>query len=169
MNIERENKYYYPQLDAIRGIGIVCIFFYHAYKPHFGQSLIAQISTFFYSNLYLSIDLFFVLSSFLITFLAFNEVEKNGNFSFKNYFIRRALRIWPLYYLLMLVSFVFIRLLANQMGETITLPPAAWYLFFVSNFYSEGHVFFLQQLWTLSVEEQFYIVWGLSLLFFTKK
>ena len=116
----------------------------------------------------LSIDVFFILSSFLLTLLGVNEYKKNGNFSFKNYFIRRALRIWPLYFLIMFFSFVVLKLVKAYTGQQITLPPAGWYLFFISNFYLSSHVFFLRLLWTLSVEEQFYLIWGLCLLLFQK-
>jgi peptidoglycan/LPS O-acetylase OafA/YrhL len=161
-------KKYYPQLDAIRGMSFLAVFFFHAYKPEFGASLFQQILFFIYSKLTLSIDVFFVLSAFLLTLLGINEFQKNGRFSFKNYFIRRALRIWPLYYLLMFLSFVIIKMFAQHLGEQVTFPPASWYLFFVSNYYSIGHVFFLQLLWTLSVEEQFYLIWGFCLLLFQK-
>jgi peptidoglycan/LPS O-acetylase OafA/YrhL len=51
----------------------------------------------------------------------------------------------------------------------VTLPPAYYYLLFISNFYLEGHVYFLRFLWTLSVEEQFYLLWGVCLVFFQKR
>ncbi|MBP6432874.1 MAG: acyltransferase, partial [Ferruginibacter sp.] len=163
------NRKYYPQLDAIRGVGIICIFFYHAYKPNFGNTFIEQLATFFYSNLYLSIDLFFVLSSFLITYLALEEIAINGHFSIKNFFIRRILRIWPLYFFILCFAFLVVKNLANYYGQNISMPPASWYYLFLGNFYTYPHVFFLQQLWTISVEEQFYILWGISLFFFYKK
>jgi peptidoglycan/LPS O-acetylase OafA/YrhL len=161
-------KKYYPQLDAIRGISVLAVFFYHAYKPAEGTYLIQKFWVFVCSKMHLGLDVFFILSAFLLTLLGINEYQKNKNFSFKNYFIRRALRIWPLYYLLMFFSFVILPLVQQYTGQQITLPPAPWYLFFVSNFYLQGHVFFLRLLWTLSVEEQFYLIWGLCLLLFQK-
>jgi peptidoglycan/LPS O-acetylase OafA/YrhL len=166
--METEKKYY-PQLDAIRGLSFLAVFFFHAYKPNLTHTLFSRIISFFYNNLTLSIDVFFVLSAFLLTLLGIKEHEKKGSFSFKNYFIRRALRIWPLYYLLMFLSFVFIRMVAQRTGQQITLPPSSWYLFFVANYYTIGHVFFLQVLWTLSVEEQFYLIWGVCLRFLQKR
>ncbi len=164
-----KQKKYFPQLDAIRGLSFLCVFFFHAYKPILGNSVIEKILAYVYSNLTLSIDVFFVLSSFLLTFLGISEYQKYGKFSFKNYFIRRALRIWPLYYLLMFFSFVILKKIALYSGLQLTLPPSGWYLFFIANYYSIGHVFFLQVLWTLSVEEQFYLVWGICLTLFQKK
>jgi peptidoglycan/LPS O-acetylase OafA/YrhL len=161
-------KIYYPQLDAIRGLSFLAVFFFHAYKPGKATNGLQAFFVFVYSKLPLSIDIFFILSSFLLTFLGINEYKLRGNFSFKNYFIRRALRIWPLYYLLMFFSFVVLKLFQKYTGQQITLPPAEWYLFFISNFYQPDHVFFLRLLWTLSVEEQFYLFWGLCLLLFQK-
>ncbi len=162
------DKKYYPQLDAIRGLSFLAVFTFHAYKPSFGISIFQQFLYFVHHNLPLSIDVFFVLSAFLLTLLGLKEYKKNGNFSFKNYFIRRALRIWPLYYLLMFLTFVVIKIIAVKMGQQITLPLPYWYLFFISNYCNTPHVYFLKFLWTLSVEEQFYLLWGLCLLLFQK-
>jgi peptidoglycan/LPS O-acetylase OafA/YrhL len=161
-------KYYYPQLDAIRGLSFIAVFFFHAYHPIFGEKTINQFLQFLYTNLELSIDVFFILSSFLLTWLGITEFEKKGNFSFKNYFIRRALRIWPLYYILMFFSFCIVPLFANKFGTHITIPPPSYYLFFIANYYTKDHVYFLKFLWTLSVEEQFYLLWGVCLLLFQK-
>ncbi len=159
MNSIQKNKLYYPQLDAIRGLSFLAVFFYHAYSPN----SLNGFALFLFHKLDLSIDVFFTLSSFLITWLGLAEIKSKGNFSFKNYFIRRALRIWPLYYILLLFSFIILPLAASYLGIKITLPPATYYIFFIANFYNEGQVYFLQFLWTLSVEEQFYILWGLCL------
>ena len=158
--------YYYPQLDGLRGIAFLCVFFLHAYHPHFSNNFFGNYLQFLYSCLALSIDTFFVYSSFLLTLLGIREYEKNGNFSFVNFFLRRTFRIWPLYYFLMLICFVITPLIAKQSGISVSLPPANYYLFFISNYYLQGHIFMLQFLWTLSVEEQFYLVWGIVLMKF---
>lgn len=163
------SKYYFPQLDAIRGLSFLGIYFVHAFHPHFGAGFFNQLLQYLYNNLLLSLDVFFILSSFLLTWLGLNEYKATGNFSFINYFIRRALRIWPLYTLLMIFSFILIPYATSYFHEPVTLPPARYYLFFVSNFYLEGHVYFLRFLWTLSVEEQFYLFWGLCLLVLQKR
>ena len=162
-------KYYFPQLDSIRGLSFLAVFFFHAWHPNFGTGFFGRLIEYVYNNLFLSIDVFFILSSFLLTWLGINEYKIKGNFSFINYFIRRVLRIWPLYYLLMIFSFIVLPYAASAMQVPVTLPPAGYYLFFVSNFYLEGHVYFLRFLWTLSVEEQFYLIWGICLLLFQKQ
>lgn len=164
-----EEKKYFPQLDAIRGISVLAVFFFHGYKPNLGTSLFEKFLSFTLSHLAMGLDVFFILSSFLLTLLGITEYEKTGGFSLKNYFIRRVLRIWPLYYTIMFFSFVILKIVESYTKHQISLPPPAWYLFFISNFYLPDHVFFLRLLWTLSVEEQFYLLWGICLLFFQKK
>jgi peptidoglycan/LPS O-acetylase OafA/YrhL len=163
------SKYYFPQLDSIRGLSFLAVYFVHAYHPDFGSGFFRELLQYLYNNLALSIDVFFILSSFLLTWLGINEYKLKGNFSFVNYFIRRALRIWPLYILLMIFSFIIVPYVAANSSEHVTLPPAYYYLLFISNFYLEGHVYFLRFLWTLSVEEQFYLLWGICLLLFQKR
>lgn len=162
-------KYYFPQLDAVRGLSFLAVYFVHAYHPDFGTGFFKELLQYLYDNLALSIDVFFILSSFLLTWLGIHEYKAKGNFSFINYFIRRALRIWPLYILLMIFSFIIVPYAADYFNVPVTLPPAYYYLFFISNFYLEGHVYFLRFLWTLSVEEQFYLFWGLCLLVLQKR
>ncbi len=163
------SKYYFPQLDAVRGLSFLAVYIYHVFHPEFGMGFFNGLLQYFYYNLSLSIDVFFILSSFLLTWLGINEYKVKGNFSFINYFIRRILRIWPLYYLLMIFSFVLLPYVSARLNVPVTLPPAYYYLFFISNFYLEGHVYFLKFLWTLAVEEQFYLLWGICLLFFQKR
>jgi len=169
MNTQLQQKHYYPQLNALRGIGIISVFLYHSYKPQFGAGFFMQFVAFCYENIYLSMDMFFALSAFIITHLAFIEIEKNGSFSFKNFMVRRILRIWPIYFIILAIAYIAVKKIAFHYHIPVTLPPAGWYVFFVSNFYLEGHVFFLRQLWTISVEEQFYIIWGICLLAMNKR
>lgn len=161
--MSNRSKYYFPQLDSIRGLSFLAVYFFHAVHPQFGAGIFSRMGQYFYNNLVLSIDVFFILSSFLLTWLGMREYKATGNFSFINYFIRRALRIWPLYFLLMIFSFVLVPYASAYFNVPVTLPPAYYYLFFISNFYLEGHVYFLRFLWTLAVEEQFYLLWGLCL------
>src|SRR5882757_142964 len=167
--MQKKPKYYFPQLDSIRGLSFLAVYFFHAFHPKFGEDIFGKFFQYLYSNLVLSIDVFFILSSFLLTWLGINEYKIKGNLSFKNYFIRRVLRIWPLYYLIMIFAFLILPYASARLHIAITLPPAYYYLYFISNFYLEGHVFFLRFLWTLSVEEQFYLLWGISLFLFQRQ
>ncbi|HMK02669.1 MAG TPA: acyltransferase [Ferruginibacter sp.] len=167
--MQERPKYYFPQLDAIRGLDFFLVFLLHAYHPNFTSGFFGSMFKYFYDNLALTIDVFFILSSFLLTWLGINEYKATGSFSFINYFVRRALRIWPLYFLLMLLTYTLVPYFSAALNIPVTLPPAIYYLLFISNYYLEGHVYFLRFLWSLSVEEQFYIIWGICLVFFQKR
>ncbi|HZI69008.1 MAG TPA: acyltransferase [Hanamia sp.] len=162
-------KTYFPQIDSLRGLSFFAIFLFHTVRLPRSNFLGDSFIRFIYGNLHLGVEIFFVLSAFLLTMLAFIEYDKNGDFSFKNYFTRRALRIWPLYFLLLLISFLLIPRIAAIFNYNVSLPNAWFYIFFISNFYLPDHVFFLKILWTISVEEQFYLIWGLSLKFLKKR
>lgn len=163
-----KKQLYYPQLDSIRGLSFLGIFLYHSLHPGIGTGWVNAFLKYLFDQLPLAIDVFFLLSSFLLTRLGLVEYEKRQNFSFVNYFTRRVLRIWPLYYVLMFFSFIIFPLIALKVGASMSLPDPLFYVFFVSNFYHVDHVFFLRILWTLSVEEQFYLVLGVALKFFAK-
>jgi peptidoglycan/LPS O-acetylase OafA/YrhL len=102
------------------------------------------------------VTMFFTLSGFLITYLLFLE-KKKKEISIKDFYIRRILRIWPLYftYLAIAVMTIFIYSPGKLPG---TLP---FYLFFLANIPSifNTHLPYLAQYWTLGVEEQFYLFW----------
>lgn len=156
---------YYPQLDSIRGISFLSIFIYHSVHPDFGGSWLGRLMLYVYGQLPLAIDVFFILSSFLLTWLGIKEHGKRKQVSLVNFFKRRILRIWPLYFLFLLLSFLVLPRVAEHTGFTMTLPDPVYYFLFVANFYLTAHVFFLQILWTISVEEQFYFILGLVLRF----
>jgi len=137
-----KKQLYYPQLDSIRGLSFLGIFLYHSIHPEFGSGLISSFVQYLYHQLPLAIDVFFLLSSFLLTRIGLVEYEKRHNFSFVNYFTRRVLRIWPLYYLLMFLSFIVFPIMAVKAGASMSLPDPLFYVFFVSNFYHVDHVFF---------------------------
>ena len=109
-----------------------------------------------------AVTLFFVLSGFLITFLMVKEKEKYGDFSFKKFYIRRVLRIWPLYYLILITSYIFfanndipIRTIILNTLTFSNIPIA-----FNSSWYPSP------QIWSIGVEEQFYLFWPLVIYFF---
>ncbi|PZR28941.1 MAG: hypothetical protein DI535_04290 [Citrobacter freundii] len=157
---------YYPQLDSVRGLSFLAIFFFHAAHPEFGESVTGKLVGFYYEQLPLAIDVFFILSSFLLTWLGIKEYAKQQKVSLGKFFQRRILRIWPLYFVFLTLCFLLFPALAAKAGHQLTLPDPVYYYFFAANFYEQEHVFFLQILWTISVEEQFYIFLGLMMRFF---
>ncbi|MHC5543081.1 acyltransferase family protein, partial [Singulisphaera rosea] len=138
-----------PELDAIRGIASVAILMFHL---RFMKT---------YPMLGTAIDLFFVLSGYLITSILLKSDRSFG--SLRTFYIRRAWRIWPIYYLAFAVFFAVNVCLSQPM------PTAAWpyylsYTQFVPGYWSGSMPPFSRHFdhtWTLAIEEQFYMVWPL--------
>lgn len=102
------------------------------------------------------VTMFFVLSGFLITYLLLIESNKT-NINIKKFYIRRVLRIWPVYYLYFFVCLLVI----FSIGENIGLDAFFYYLLFAANipFIFEFTLPFLEHFWSIGVEEQFYLFW----------
>ena len=115
------------------------------------------------------VDYFFVLSGFLITWNGLVDYE-NYSFSYKKFLLKRILRIWPLYFLIVFIGF-FSFLISDSLGYSIeTIPSFVFFISFTSNFYSsifgDDFIFFLVILWSIAIEFQFYLIWGLVLKYF---
>ena len=109
---------------------------------------------------FVGVDFFFVISGFLITTLLLREESQTGRFSLLAFYWRRVLRILPLYFLTVsLAAFWWIVVL----GETHWLELLPYYYFFLANFL-DADIPLLSPTWSLSVEEQYYLVWPLLLL-----
>jgi len=105
------------------------------------------------------VTLFFVISGFLITYLLLLEKEKTGDIHIKNFYIRRILRIWPIYYLFILVCLVVA--FYNKEIADIFSSSLFYYLFFAANipFIFHSGIFIIVHYWSIGVEEQFYLFW----------
>ncbi len=127
---------------------------------------------------YCGVSFFFVLSGFLITYLLLVEHAQEGKISIKDFYIRRLLRIWPLYYLLVIVGFFILPNIRwfDVSGQTDFLVNNFWanflcYFFMVPNLassYMIWHVPNIGQLWSIGVEEQFYLFWPLIMPLFIR-
>ncbi|EFX3898369.1 acyltransferase [Salmonella enterica subsp. enterica serovar Techimani] len=143
------------QVDGLRAFSVLGVMLYHLGIPGFGMG-------------WLGVSFFFVLSGFLITRILI-ETKESENF-FSNFYIRRSLRIFPLYYLYILVVFIYCSCLGIQ-GTQNWL----YYIFYVQNYtmawnnflYVPGQEF--GHTWSLAVEEQFYLLWPLVMFFCNKK
>ena len=159
MNPAQPNRQYYPALDGLRGLAILLVLVYH----NFGF-----INYFFFG--WLGVDLFFVLSGFLITDILLKTLDKPNYL--KNFYGRRLLRIFPLYYLA-LVIFIFIipRLFHNFQADYYR-ENQLWMWTYLQNwlfiFKPAGDTTGLHHLWSLAVEEQFYLLWPLVILLLRK-
>jgi peptidoglycan/LPS O-acetylase OafA/YrhL len=161
-----QRRFYQPELDGLRFYAFLGVFICHT-LPFDGA---------FYRRFHLpvpwlwgaiaksgaaGVDLFFALSAFLITSILLREREETGGISLRRFYLRRVLRIWPLYFLLIAVGIVLAHTMAKQ-----SLPwyYVAGYLLFVGNWV---HAVFgrpesiCSPLWTVSIEEQFYLIWPL--------
>ncbi len=166
MQTIKNKQLYFPLLDTTRFIAFVPVFLTHCFitsnQTIENTNWFKQITHFLDFGL-LGLDYFFVLSSFLITRLIIDERQQFKTFSFKLFFIRRSLRIWPLYFLMVAIGFI-----SFYAGLIHTpLPPLIHFVSFTLNLYiaNNGYnfLFFLVFLWSISVEEQFYIFWGVLL------
>jgi peptidoglycan/LPS O-acetylase OafA/YrhL len=163
-----------PALDGIRGLAILLVLVFHftafaGYRPEIALDrayhLVATLGG-------VGVDLFFVLSGFLITGILLDA--KGGAFYFRNFYMRRVLRIFPLYYGALVVFFVILpRLAPDNPGLQQVLGEQAWYWSYLANvrmaidgwpaFQPIGHF------WSLAVEEQFYMVWPLVIFLFRRR
>lgn len=142
-------------LDSLRFIAFFLVFLFHVSR------------TFYFG--FLGVDFFFVLSSFLLTYLALQEIDQTGTFSKSNFFIRRVLRIFPLYYLILIICLILLPFLSNKVDQSITLPEKPWFFWvFLANYENSDYILPLKFLWSVAVEEQFYLLFLVLSLAFRK-
>lgn len=112
-----------------------------------------------------AVVLFFVLSGYLITYLLITEKEKFGTIAIRKFYIRRMLRIWPLFYAAILLAFLIIPLNTFRHDVPYNLKTIAWYALFIPNFaLMAGYQLpTIAPLWSIGVEEQFYALWPVFL------
>lgn len=113
------------------------------------------------------VTMFFVLSGFLITYLLLKEFTKTSDIDIKSFYVRRVLRIWPLYYLYFFID-IMILLLLNYNFNFSIVP---FYIFFAANFpfIFNKSLMNLDHFWSIGVEEQFYLFWPWFFKNFSKK
>jgi len=175
MNETKTSKKYFEHLDGTRFFAFFLVFLVHCFvsvDSKIGDSPLYQSVEGFFKVGFLGVDYFFVLSGFLISWVILNEKEKTKKFGFGNFFTRRVLRIWPLYFLIIFLGYGTYYASISYGVEVAGLPPFYNFALFVINFYSicEGidYLFFLTFLWSISVEEQFYIGYSIIAKLFFK-
>lgn len=173
----RIEKVYFPNLNGIRFIAasVVIISHIELINHLLGDELFISLKSVVVIGR-LGVILFFVLSGFLITYLLLEEEKKKGIISIKQFYMRRIMRIWPLYYLLLFFSFfIFHKYLPSRLVELDYVKYVGknflLYLLFIPNI--AVHVFprvwGMIQTWSIGVEEQFYLIWPLLFLLFKNK
>lgn len=157
-----------PVLDGLRGLAIVMVFSYHATVVTPGTWFETALHDTFRNFGWCGVDLFFVLSGFLITGLLHDAKGSRGYF--RNFYARRVLRIFPLYYAYLFLLLVVAPRLHSATPEIIGVgDDALWFWVYLNNFPTAvagdwEHSRFLGHLWSLAIEEQFYAVWPLVVL-----
>ncbi len=155
-----------PQLDAVRGIAILVVLAHNLHgfsSPPF--SLVTNYG-------WMGVDLFFVLSGFLITGILL-DLKSSENY-FRNFYARRSLRIWPLYYSMLILMFVILPLVRPQDAHEVFQRSTPWwsYPFFLQNFLVAAPALAAGPLgvsWSLAVEELFYLVWPFVVRFVSRE
>lgn len=164
---QRPQAGFIPALDGLRGIAIILVMLHHftSYQPTSGiGALIGSVLAFCWTG----VDLFFVLSGFLITGILLDT--RGSKRYFTTFYARRTLRIFPLYYLVLFLALVVVpkfpavhAVLAGQ-DALADLPPQWPYWLYLTNFSIADRGFvdgWVDVAWSLAIEEQFYLVWPL--------
>lgn len=170
MNIlKNQSSHFFPNLNGLRFVGAFMVFVFHTFtlgREHWGNfrdSTFFTVLTKITSKGHLGVSLFFVLSGFLITYLMLTELQKTGKIKLSNFIARRILRVWPLYFVVVIFGFIIFPLLPY--GK-VTDHELINFTFFLSNLDEIWHgmrdsLNFLTATWSVSVEEQFYLCWAL--------
>jgi peptidoglycan/LPS O-acetylase OafA/YrhL len=160
-------KRYFHTFDALRFFAFFKVFLLHL-----------PINTFAWFSFVkagggLGVEFFFVLSGFLITYISLTEKSRKAIFNIKSFFMRRVLRIWPLYYAM--VAFAFLTpFILNSIGLNYSNegydPDPFYSLLFLENYKmmienQMPNVSPLGVMWSLCIEEHFYIIWGIAIFF----
>ena len=154
---------YRPEIDGLRAIAILPVIFYHA-----GLQI--------FSGGYVGVDIFFVISGYLISSIILSEIE-TGKFSLINFYQRRARRILPALFCVILISTPFawfillpadLELFGNSAFSALTFWSNYIFYFEIDYFETSSKLKPLLHTWSLSIEEQFYIIYPILLIFFFK-
>ncbi len=175
MHSEKQ-KLFFPNLDGLRFFSFLAVFLLHGLVTD--SPAIHEANWFKQSKLLAHADLgvsfFFVLSGFLITYLLLFENQSRGKIDVGSFYVRRVLRIWPLYFFCVIYGFIItphLRILMGQSPAENANPLLS--ATFLNNFdrihNGPPQSAVLGVLWSIAVEEQFYLLWPLLLFFVPKK
>lgn len=167
-----DNRVYFPNLNSIRFFAALAVIIHHIELTKYWFHQPNIYTTSFVGGVFgqLGIILFFVLSGFLITFLLLEEQKRTDDISIKKFYIRRILRIWPLYYLIVIlglfilpkVHFFDVPDISSHVHEHFFSKSLMFLSFFPDLAYAIYEpVPYAEQSWSVGVEEQFYLIWPL--------
>jgi peptidoglycan/LPS O-acetylase OafA/YrhL len=154
-----------PALDGVRGLAILGVLLFHFIAPTNPKGPIDHAITSLFSYGALGVDLFFILSGFLITGILYDS--RADPCYFRNFYMRRVLRIFPLYYGVLIIVFFVVPAIPALHGSEIAglRSHQAWAWLYGVNIYLAIHggwvLSYITHFWSLAIEEQFYLVWPL--------
>ena len=155
---------YLPGLDGLRALAVVAVMIYHANHEWLGGG-------------FLGVEVFFVISGYLITLLLVGEHERSGRIALKDFWFRRFRRLLPALFVMMSALAVYMSLFHRRpQGQTRgdflggIFYGSNWYQIAVGQGYTAAEAFApLRHLWSLAVEEQFYLVWPLVMILLLRR
>ncbi|SDD72956.1 acyltransferase family protein [Pedobacter soli] len=157
-------KSYFPSLDGWRAVAIIMVILGHAKSTVLNSTAYYRFfERFVYAEL--GVRIFFILSGFLITSLLLKEFVQNGKIVISNFFIKRALRIFPVLYLYIIT----ICIVNSYFGLGISNSFFWGMLCYFTNFIMYNNPWLSSHTWSLSVEEQFYLIWPIIIYAIKKK
>ncbi len=162
-------RFYYPELDSIRFFLFCCVWGRHvlptnltSYSAHHVPMWLTTAATSVINAMMCSLDVFFIISGFLITQLLLRERDLNGTVDLKAFYVRRLLRIWPLYFFVIGIA---ILLSLFDRSQALGWMDLLSFLLFLGNWGPAlghwTHAVILPPLWSVSFEEQYYLLWPL--------
>jgi len=154
-----------PALDGVRGVAILLVLLNHFSPEGAYDNRLAKIFQPITDNMTVGVDLFFVLSGFLITGILLRS--RASTHFFRNFYIRRALRIFPLYYFVLILLAIGLHFIPSWQNLTSLRDAWPWYWFYATNYLIAQKGFgvldhtqvSLGHFWSLAVEEHFYLFW----------
>jgi peptidoglycan/LPS O-acetylase OafA/YrhL len=172
------SKLYFKNLNGFRFFAAALVILSHIelFKKRAGLANLWD-TPFFFEAGSAGVDFFFVLSGFLITSLLLKEMDETGKVDLKKFYLRRVLRIWPLYYLVLLLCYFVIPEIQIFYFEGYSegIFENFWEKFWLSIFFFPNAALYVLKdipyaapLWSVGVEEQFYLFWPIILRFFPK-
>jgi len=162
-----------PVLDGVRGLAVLMVLVFHFVGQMLATNALEHVIVSVTKYGLLGVDLFFVLSGFLITGLLY-EARGRPNY-LRNFYLRRVLRIFPLYYGVLAVVFFVAPLIPILRGATLDylLERQAWAWAYAVNVFlalhEEWSFSYLNHFWSLCVEEHFYLVWPFVVLLLARR
>lgn len=149
-NTKHESQYL-ESLDSLRGLAVIVVLLFHGSYGLFAGG-------------WIGVELFFVLSGYLITSLLYHEYSTSGNISLSKFYARRALRLLPALVIGVLIANLLWPFTNLPGGNQLVASLAA--LFYSTNLISDVVAGNMSHFWSLSVEEHFYFIWPVLVLFF---